>query len=99
MSEWLIRAWADWAAGFRARKEELGYSDADIEERGGLPAGYCNKILNAKKKPGAVKIEQLCRALQLEVALRPAIDTDENRSEQIEHLRTLRLSRNSAMLR
>jgi hypothetical protein len=71
MSGRLILGATDWAAGFRARKAELGLSDFEIDHRAGLPAGYCNKILNAKKMPGAVKIEQLCRALRLEVVLRP----------------------------
>jgi hypothetical protein len=71
MSERLIRSSADWAAVFRARKSELGYSDAEVDHRAGLPAGYCNKILNAKKRPGAKKIEQLCQGLDLEVVLRP----------------------------
>ncbi len=81
MSERLIRELTDWAAGFRARIAELGFSNFEVDRRAGLPDGYCNKILNAKKKPGAVKIEQLCRALKLEVALRPA-------AEEIEKSRT-----------
>jgi Helix-turn-helix len=72
MTERLIRTSADWAVAFRARKAELGYSDAMVEERAGLPDGYCSKILNAKKKPGAKKIEQLSRGLDLEVFIRPA---------------------------
>ena len=72
MTEWMIRASTDWAAAFRARKVELGLSDDEIDRRAGLPDGYCNKILNAKKKPGAEKIDQLRRALKLEVGLRPA---------------------------
>jgi hypothetical protein len=39
-----------------------------------MPLGYCNKIANGKKKPGAVTIERLCRALKL--ALRPEVDTE-----------------------
>ena len=72
MSGWLILGATDWAAGFRARKVELGLSDLEIDRRAGTPQGYCGKIMNAKKTPGAVKIEQLCRALELEVVLRPA---------------------------
>jgi hypothetical protein len=80
MTERLIRLSTDWAAGFRARKVELGLSDIDVDRRAGLPDGYCNKILNARKKPGAVKIEQLCRALKLEVAMRPAADSEIEKS-------------------
>jgi hypothetical protein len=76
MTERLIRSSGDWAAAFRARKVELGLPDDEIDRRAGLPDGYCNKILNAKKKPGAEKIDQLRRALKLEVVLRPAVDTD-----------------------
>ena len=76
----MIRSPMDWAAAFRARKVDLGLSDDEIDRRAGMPDGYCNKILNAKKKPGAVKIEQLCRALDLEVALRPAPDCEETKS-------------------
>jgi hypothetical protein len=86
MTEHLIRSSADWAAVFRARKVELGLPDDEIDRRAGLPDGYCNKILNAKKKPGAVKIDQLCQALKLEVVLRPAVDSGEIENGALECL-------------
>ena len=84
--EHLIRASTDWAAAFRARKVELGLPDDEIDRRAGLPTGYCNKILNAKKKPGAEKIDQLRRALKLEVVLRPAANSDEIKNGALEYL-------------
>jgi hypothetical protein len=78
MSERLIRVSGDWAAVFRARIVELGFSNLEVDHRAGLPDGYCNKILNGKKKPGAVTIERLCDALQL--ALQPvAIDSENSK--------------------
>jgi predicted transcriptional regulator len=72
MTERLIRSWTDWAAVFRSRITELGYSHLEVDHRAGLPDGYCNKILNGKKKPGAVTIERMCGALGL--ALRPVVE-------------------------
>jgi len=74
MSDGLIRTAMDWPAVFRARIAELGHSHLDVDQIAGLPDGYCNKILNGKKKPGAVTIEKLCRALKL--VLRPEVDPD-----------------------
>jgi hypothetical protein len=73
MNDGLIRSSTDWAAMFRARISELGYSHFEVDQIAGLPDGYCNKILNGKKKPGAVTIERMCGALQL--ALRPVVDS------------------------
>jgi predicted transcriptional regulator len=72
MSDGLIRTAMDWPAVFRRRITELGLSHLDVDHRAGLPDGYCNKILNGRKKPGAVTIEKLCRTLKL--ALRPEVD-------------------------
>jgi ribonuclease BN (tRNA processing enzyme) len=74
MSDGLIRTATDWAAVFRPRIAELGLSHLDVDHIAGLPSGYCNKILNGKKKPGAVTIEKLCRALKL--VLRPEVDPE-----------------------
>jgi hypothetical protein len=74
MSERLIRLSTDWADVFRARIVDLGLSHFEVDQRAGLPDGYCNKILNGKKKPGAVTIERMCGALQL--AFRPVVDAD-----------------------
>jgi predicted transcriptional regulator len=74
MNDRLIRCSTDWAAVFRARIAALGYSHFEVDQRAGLPDGYCNKILNGKKKPGAVTIERMCRALKL--ALRPVVDSE-----------------------
>jgi hypothetical protein len=70
----LVRSSADWAVVFRARIMELGLSDFVVDQIAGLPAGYCNKILNAKKRPGAKTIERLCGALAL--AFVPIVDAD-----------------------
>jgi hypothetical protein len=74
MSDGLIRCSADWAAVFRARITELGLSCFEVDHLAGLPIGYCNKILNAKKRPGALTIERLCAALAL--AFVPVIDAE-----------------------
>jgi predicted transcriptional regulator len=74
MSDGLIRLSTDWADVFRARIVDLGLSNLEVDERAGLPEGYCNKILNGKKKPGAVTIARLCGALQL--AFRPVVDAE-----------------------
>jgi ribonuclease BN (tRNA processing enzyme) len=76
MTDHLIRAATDWPWVFRKRIAELGLSHLDVDHLAGLPGGYCNKILNGKKKPGAVTIEKLCRTLKL--VLRPEIDPTEN---------------------
>jgi predicted transcriptional regulator len=70
----LIRSSTDWATMFRARITELGLSHLDVDQMAGLPDGYCSKILNGKKKPGAVTIERMCGALKL--ALRPVVDSE-----------------------
>jgi len=72
MSDHLIRTSADWAAVFRARIAQLGLSHFEVDHLAGLPGGYCNKILNSKKKPGAVTIERLSGALAL--GFKPEID-------------------------
>jgi hypothetical protein len=72
MTERLIRASADWAAVFRARIARLGLSHFDVDQIAGLADGYTNKILNAKKQPGARTIEKLCDALAL--AFVPVVD-------------------------
>ena len=74
MAEHLIRLSTDWAAVFRARISALGYSHFQVDQLAGLPDGYCNKILNGKKKPGAVTIERLSRALKL--AFAPVDDSE-----------------------
>jgi hypothetical protein len=74
MSDRLIRSSADMVAIFRARIMELGLSHFDVDQIAGLPDGYCNKILNSKKKPGAVTIGRLCDALAL--AFVPIIDIE-----------------------
>jgi hypothetical protein len=74
MSDRLIRSSSDWATVFRARIAELGLSHFEVDQLAGLPDGYCNKILNAKKRPGAVTIERMCGALAL--ALRPEVDPE-----------------------
>ncbi len=74
MSERLIRSSADWAVVFRARIVELGLSHLDVDQLAGLPDGYCNKILNAKKRPGARTIERLCGALA--IAFVPVVDAE-----------------------
>jgi hypothetical protein len=68
MTDGLIRSATDWPAVFRARIVALGYSHLEVDQLAGLPDGYCNKILNGKKKPGAVTIERLSRALKLAFA-------------------------------
>ena len=65
MTENLIRSPADWAGAFRTRIAQLGLSHLEVDQLAGLPDGYCNKILNAKKKPGAVTIGRLCAALAM----------------------------------
>jgi Helix-turn-helix len=65
MSEGLIRLSTDWAGVFRARIAALGLSHLEVDQLADLPDGYVNKILNGKKKPGAVTIERLSRALKL----------------------------------
>jgi hypothetical protein len=74
MSDSLIRSATDWAAVVRARAAELGLSHFEVDQRAGLTLGHTNKIANGKKKPGAVTIERLCRALKL--ALRPVVDAE-----------------------
>jgi hypothetical protein len=74
MTERLIRTSEDWAAVFRARIAELGLSHLAVDQLAGLPDGYCNKILNSKKRPGAKTIERMCRALAL--AFMPVVDTE-----------------------
>jgi predicted transcriptional regulator len=74
MSERLIRSSADMVAIWRARIAELGLSHFEVDQIAGLPDGYCNKILNAKKKPGAVTIERICGALAL--AFVPIVDAE-----------------------
>jgi len=74
MSDGLIRSSADWAAVFRARITELGLSHFDVDQIAGMQNGYCNKILNAKKRPGAVTIERMCGALAL--AFKPVVDAE-----------------------
>jgi hypothetical protein len=51
MTDSLIRLSTDWAAIFRARISALGLSHFEVDQIAGLPDGYCNKILNGKKKP------------------------------------------------
>jgi hypothetical protein len=74
MTENLIRSPADWAGAFRTRIAQLGLSHLEVDQLAGLPDGYCNKILNAKKKPGAVTIGRLCAALAM--AFVPVVDVD-----------------------
>ena len=74
MSERLIRSSADMVAIFRARIATLGLNCRDVDAMSGLPDGYTNKILNGRKKPGAVTIERLCGALAL--AFAPVVDTE-----------------------
>jgi hypothetical protein len=74
MSDQLIRTSADWAAVFRVRITELGLSHFEVDQLAGLPGGYCNKILNAKKRPGAATIARLCSALAL--AFKPVVDAE-----------------------
>jgi hypothetical protein len=74
MSDDLIRTSADWAAVFRSRIAELGLSCFEVDHLAGLADGHCNKILNAKKRPGALTIERLCGALAL--AFRPVVDAE-----------------------
>ena len=74
MSDGLIRSPADWAAVFRARITELELSHLDVDQLAGLPDGYCNKILNSKKRPGVVTIGRLCDALAL--AFVPVVDAE-----------------------
>jgi hypothetical protein len=74
MTDSLIRLSTDWAAIFRARISALGLSHFEVDQIAGLPDGYCNKILNGKKKPGAVTIERMSRALKL--AWAPVVDDD-----------------------
>lgn len=52
MTDSLIRLSTDWAAVFRARIRDIGLSHLEVDQIAGLPDGYCNKILNAKKRPG-----------------------------------------------
>jgi len=75
MTERLIRASTDWAAVIRVRAAELGLSHFEVDQRANLQPGYTNKIVNGKKKPGAVTIERLCGALKL--ALRPVVDAED----------------------
>lgn len=74
LGPFLIRTSTDWAAVFRARIAELGLSGLEVDLRAGLAVGHTNKILNGKKRPGAVTIERLCRALRL--ALQPVVDSE-----------------------
>jgi hypothetical protein len=74
MSERLIRSSADMVAIFRARIARLGLSHFDVDQIAGLADGYTNKILNAKKRPGAKTIEKLCDALAL--AFEPVVDPE-----------------------
>jgi predicted transcriptional regulator len=74
MTDRLIRLSTDWATVFRARIIELGFSNLEVDHRADLPDGYTNKILNGKKRPGAVTIEKLCRALRL--AFQPVVDSE-----------------------
>jgi predicted transcriptional regulator len=74
MSERLIRLSTDWADVFRARITELGLTHFEVDQLAGLPSGYCNKILNAKKRPGALTIERICAALAL--AFVPIVDAE-----------------------
>ncbi|WP_156179948.1 hypothetical protein [Bradyrhizobium sp. LTSPM299] len=70
----LIRSAADWAAVFRDRISELGLSHLEVDHIAGLPDGYTNKIVNAKKRPGARTIERYCDALA--IAIRPEVDAE-----------------------
>ncbi len=74
MTDRLIRSATDWASVFRARIAELELSHLEVDQIAGLPDGYCNKILNAKKQPGARTIEKLLGALAL--ALQPVVDAE-----------------------
>jgi Helix-turn-helix len=74
MTEHLIRSAADWAEIFRRRIAELGLSHLDVDQIAGLADGYCNKILNAKKRPGAKTIARLCDALAL--GFSPVVDVE-----------------------
>jgi hypothetical protein len=80
MTENLVRLAKDWAAVFRARILALGYSHLEVDQIAGLPDGYCNKILNGKKKPGAVTIERVSRALKLVFV--PVVDDQRDEVEQ-----------------
>jgi predicted transcriptional regulator len=95
MSDGLIRLSTDWADVFRARIADLGLSHSEVDERAGLPDGYCNKIINGKKKPGAVTIERMCGALQL--ALRLVVDAEPG--SKIAHLSALCCPTTSCNLR
>ncbi len=59
---------------FRARIDQLELTHREVDAIAGLPEGYCSKILNSKKKPGAVTIERMCGALA--VAFVPIVDTE-----------------------
>jgi hypothetical protein len=74
MSNRLIRLSTDWAAVFRARILVLGLSHLEVDHLAGMPDGYCNKVLAGKKKPGAVTIERMSRALKM--AWAPVFDDE-----------------------
>jgi hypothetical protein len=74
MNNRLILKSTDWADVFRARIALLGLTHAEVDAIARLPAGYCNKILNGKKRPGVVTIERLCGALALGFV--PVVDVE-----------------------
>jgi hypothetical protein len=74
MSDRLIRSATDWAAVFRARIHELDLSHFEVDQLAELQPGYTNKIVNGKKRPGAITIQKLCGALAL--AFEPKVDAE-----------------------
>jgi hypothetical protein len=88
MTERLIRTATDWADVFRLRIAFLGLSHLEVDKRADLPLGYTNKIVNGKKRPGAVMIERYCRVLGM--AFQPVVDTAGHvEPMQTAHFRTL----------
>jgi transcriptional regulator with XRE-family HTH domain len=68
----------DWAAAFRARATELGWSHREVDSRAGLADGYFSKILAGMKTPNVATIAQICAALRL----RPRLEVEPSAPNQ-----------------
>jgi hypothetical protein len=74
MTDRLVRSGADMVSMWGARIAELGLSNLQVDLLANQPLGYCNKILNLKKRPGAKTIERMNHALAL--AFKPVVDPE-----------------------
>ena len=66
-----IKNYNDLVAAFRARKEQLGLSDSNLDDAAGLTPGHTNKVLGPSRERGigSVVLEAYLMALAIDLVM------------------------------